>query len=359
MTKQYCVVVTAGLSDYKLQSKLVGLTYNNEVKSILVVRKFPLLTPMEKVVNIAPKYKILRWQVFFEVWRTLALFNVVIKNNADAIVGIQLIGHGVQAAICAKLTSRPAVLSVIGNDVHVHLAKLFYRKILRPFVRCMSMVTVMGDKSSKIIQEIGVPPRALVKIQNYQDISKYTDNKFESEWDIVFVGDLLSVKAVPDLIHALSLCNSDYRLAIVGDGPQKSKIEHLVRKLDVVRQVDFVGKVENVEDYLNRAKILVLPSKSEALPAVGVEAMYCGVPSILSDVGDISTYFKHQEGCLLYPSGNIEVLREYISRLLDDEEFYNMVSSYCQDWSKQHKNAWSIKMQCSIWSEILSKVTSE
>ena len=132
--KTNAVIVTAGLSDYKLSTKLMGLVHNNDIKKIYLVRKYPVVDLHEKLININPGSKFVRWLPLFEIWRFYKLFQLAKKYDVAAVIGIQLVLHGVQASLCSVLTNKPAILSVIGDDVHKHLLTPFVSLFLKPFV---------------------------------------------------------------------------------------------------------------------------------------------------------------------------------------------------------------------------------
>ncbi len=350
------VIVTAGLTNYKLSTKLAGLIHNSEVETVYLVRKRPIEGLSNKLVNINPSVGLLRWLPFYELWRFFTLISLCKRHQVSAVIGIQLVIHGVQAAICSVFTKTPAVLSVIGTDVHKHLLTPEIRGWLKPFVRQMKNVTVMGNKSKSIISGLGVPVERITTIQNYQDTSKFQKTDAEKKWDIAFVGELITRKCVPDLLLAISQSEDPYSLVIVGDGEERENLAKIVTELGLDRQVEFVGNVSNVGDYLNQSRCMVLPSKLEALPAVSIEAMYCGVPSILTSICDIPTYFSHEQGCMIYTVGDIKTLQKYLCKLLNDEEYYAQVASHCDSWASQHRRDWSLERQCKIWSDILDKV---
>jgi glycosyltransferase involved in cell wall biosynthesis len=79
----------------------------------------------------------------------------------------------------------------------------------------------------------------------------------------------------------------DLRLLVVGGGSLESRLRELSRELGIERCVEFLGKRHDVGNWLARAHVFVLSSKSEGLPISMLEAMAAGLPMILSDVGGI------------------------------------------------------------------------
>lgn len=106
---------------------------------------------------------------------------------------------------------------------------------------------------------------------------------------LLFVGRLDTVKGIPHLLDALALLarrsDVDYRLTLVGDGSRRADYEDRSRELGVADAVSFEGWQDDVLPYYRDHDVFVLPSLSEGLPTVLMEAQACGVPVVATDVG--------------------------------------------------------------------------
>ncbi len=88
-------------------------------------------------------------------------------------------------------------------------------------------------------------------------------------------------KNIEMLINAFAKINlTDTHLVIIGDGPQKPYLEQLIRKLNLINKVKFLGFRKDVERFYSIADVFVLPSKYEGFGHVYLEAMASGVPCI-------------------------------------------------------------------------------
>jgi glycosyltransferase involved in cell wall biosynthesis len=107
--------------------------------------------------------------------------------------------------------------------------------------------------------------------------------------EIVFVGRLAPEKCVHDLIQALAQV-PDARLTVVGDGPERSRLEELSLALGAHSRITWRGYVPwgpGLFEMLSQASVLALPSATEGLPLVAVEAMSQGLPVVATRVGGI------------------------------------------------------------------------
>lgn len=137
----------------------------------------------------------------------------------------------------------------------------------------------------------------------------------------VFVGRLDPIKNLPCLLRAMRLCReqgSGLQLDIVGDGPERGRLEHLSRQLGISEQVHFHGQQADVGPFLGRASFLVLPSFGEGLSNAIMEAMSAGRPVIASNVGGNAELVAHDVNGLLFPSNDDTSLAGAMQRLAGD-----------------------------------------
>jgi L-malate glycosyltransferase len=106
------------------------------------------------------------------------------------------------------------------------------------------------------------------------------------------------------------------RMVMVGDGSERTNVEHRARCLGVYEKCVFVGKQPNIVDYLSAADVLLLPSEQESFGLAALEAMACEVPVIASRVGGIPEVVTDGETGFLSEVGDVEKMAEDAARLL-------------------------------------------
>jgi N-acetyl-alpha-D-glucosaminyl L-malate synthase BshA len=108
-------------------------------------------------------------------------------------------------------------------------------------------------------------------------------------------------------------------LLMVGDGPERSSAEWLVRHHGVDKKVHFLGKRDNIEDLIGISDLLLLPSDNESFGLVALEAMACEVPVIVSKVGGLPEVVTDGvEGYLVEPR-DVDKMAERALQILSDE----------------------------------------
>lgn len=160
-----------------------------------------------------------------------------------------------------------------------------------------------GETSAKYLESLGVAKSA-IRVRNAAVIdeqvirNRYDETKRELAAQaganpvsrkFVYVGRLASEKNLTTLIRAFNnvvkQTGPDWKLLLVGDGPERGNLEKLVTELDMNGQVIFAGGFPwyRVPGWLAQSDVLVLPSKSEPWGLVVNEAMVCGMPVIVSE----------------------------------------------------------------------------
>jgi glycosyltransferase involved in cell wall biosynthesis len=124
-----------------------------------------------------------------------------------------------------------------------------------------------------------IPPSLLPRLEQW-------DGESGRERDLILsVGRLSREKDHRTLLRAMTLIPPErpWRLAILGDGPERTALQAVARSYGLADRVEFAGYVTDVFSWMMRASILVLSSIYEGLPCVIMEALACGTPVVSTD----------------------------------------------------------------------------
>ena len=185
--------------------------------------------------------------------------------------------------------------------------RLFLRWSLNQF----SQITCPSLELKNLIQDWGVN-KEVVCVPN--GISTIQPRRNSNEFDLISVCRLVKWKNLDKLITANSL--SKTKLVIVGSGPEEERLKKLARELN--SDVVFTGQLPENEviDYLFRSKIFVLISDYEGLSFSLLQAMACGLPSIVSNIkGNLDVISDNTDGIII-DVNNPSSLNDAISLLL-------------------------------------------
>lgn len=137
--------------------------------------------------------------------------------------------------------------------------------------------------------------------------------------DVVYVGTLKEQKGVDVLLRAWAAMGARReRLLLLGDGPERAKLEELAGALGVGGSVRFEGMRDDVDAYLRRARAFVLPSRWEGMPNALLEAMSYGLPCVATDVDGSRDLVEDARSGLLARPDDPEALAAALARILDD-----------------------------------------
>lgn len=149
---------------------------------------------------------------------------------------------------------------------------------------------------------------------------------------VLAVGRLSREKAHVDLVEALGRLRGsdpgvDFRLVVVGDGPERPAVERAAREQGLSDRLAFAGHVSDVRPFYALADLLALPSHSEGSPNVLLEAMAAGVPVAATAVGGVPEVVAHEESALLVPPHDTRAMAAAVGRLLADAPLARKLAS--------------------------------
>jgi glycosyltransferase involved in cell wall biosynthesis len=193
------------------------------------------------------------------------------------------------------------------------------RRISRFGARRAAAVVAVGDRSAREIERLlRLPSHSVRTIRNgVPDVQPADPPDLDGRPVVGSVGRLDPEKGFETLVRALP--GLPVKAVVVGDGPDRARLETLAEGLGVGDRFVVTGWEENARRYLGSFTIFCLPSRSESFPLTIVEAMLAGLPVVATDVGSVSEAVRHGEtGFLVWPD-DPEGLAEALARLLGDD----------------------------------------
>jgi len=137
---------------------------------------------------------------------------------------------------------------------------------------------------------------------------------------LVHIGSFVPEKNHAGLIRIFSSIhdkNPEVKLVLVGEGPLLFSIKNQVAETGLSESILFAGIMEDPYPLLSAANVLLLPSLTEGIPAVILEAMYCACPVVAYRVGGIPDLIVQGETGYLVDQGNEQRMVDYAIQILD------------------------------------------
>ncbi|WP_347068283.1 glycosyltransferase family 4 protein [Flavobacterium sp. WV_118_3] len=139
---------------------------------------------------------------------------------------------------------------------------------------------------------------------------------------ILNVGRLVWEKGQTYLLEAFvqTTCNDDWKLVLLGEGPERQKLEMLIETLNLTGKVVLNGQTKDVDYWLNKASVFAFSSVSEGFPNALIEAMGAGLACVSFDCDSgPADIINNEENGFLVPLKDTRCFAEKLTLLMNDE----------------------------------------
>lgn len=261
----------------------------------------------------------------------------------------------------SKLIDVPVIGEWMGSDLLLKPSK-FRDRIKKILLSNLTLNIVqsdeMLDKALRLSStaEVKVLPDKGVDTDFFKPCS--TDEKTTDTVDILYVGRLHEVKGLKYLLDGFAELIKEHpeiRLKLLGKGNLEEELKDRAQRLGIRDYITFFEEVryQNVPNYYRRADIFVLPSLSEGLPNVLMEAMASGLPVVATDVGGNKELIQENKGGYLVDPKNSTELSKAIKRLVENPEMRKKMGRFNRDHAIKYDTQNIMKQKRKIISEIV------
>src|SRR6266571_3884898 len=244
------------------------------------------------------------------------MYNVAANEGLDLLHVHYAIPHSVSAYLARAMTKSrrlPFVTTLHGTDITLVGQDRSYLPITRFSIEASDRVTAISEYLRQVTQEEFGIQHPVDVIPNFVNCDLFQpsdgscrreDFAQEGEKILVHLSNFRPIKRVPDVVEIFELVRREIpaKLLMIGDGPDRTIAEWMVRDKNLERDVIFLGKQSQVQNLLNCADVLLLPSDLESFGLAALEGMACGVPAVCSRVGGLPEVIRDGvEGYLVPP----------------------------------------------------------
>ena len=284
--------------------------------------------PVERVIRTIDKGPL------FGISFLLSLISLLIRKRRryDIIHLHQAYLSAFAAGLLSGLLKKKVVVKVACGGEYGDMRRLEGTKLSWLFfagIKRADRFVAISDQIREELLSYGFAQEKIVRIPNGVDLTRFhpgtsrIKDLFAGRSIVLFVGRLDEQKGVEFLLRAWRRVKEEDKrgpvLLLLGQGQKARELNALTSSLDLGESVRFLGRVENVEDYLRAAEVFVLPSLAEGMPNVLLEAMATGVAIVASSIGGITDLVQDGESAELVPPRDEEKLAAAISKLLHDK----------------------------------------
>jgi glycosyltransferase involved in cell wall biosynthesis len=296
-------------------------------------------------------------------WKTASLIATFADQASIDVIHC----HGYKANTYALLANwrkkRPLIATChnwIDSGLKMSLYSALDRWVLRRFDR---VVPVSHGVKNQLLRS-GIQPHTITLIENGVNTSKFRPNLrhpqlrealgIPNDWKVIgTVGRLSQEKGHTVLLKAIALVlekEPHCKFLVVGDGELRNPLQDEALSLGIGNAVGFVGKQENIPEWLSIMDLFVLPSLTEGHPMALLEAMAEGKPVVATDVGDVSKILKNGNLGLVVPPHDAHALAEGMLYYLKHSEAMNALGGLAaQEIQKRYSSTRMAKDYCTVY----------
>jgi glycosyltransferase involved in cell wall biosynthesis len=220
------------------------------------------------------------------------------------------------AGIAARLTRVPWIVHTRhGRDVGATPRQTM---MIRYLSKLVDRFVCVSEEVAALSREQGIAGARLRTILNGIDLGRFGFRGPDPAGPVVTVARLSPEKDVANLVRATAIAAEDLpelRVEVAGPGPCLEDVKQLAAELGVAGRIAFLGEVRDVPALLARARMFVLPSRSEGIPLTALEAMARGLPVVATRVGGLPEVVADGVTGLLVPPDDPAALAQAIVRI--------------------------------------------
>ena len=171
---------------------------------------------------------------------------------------------------------------------------------------------------------------------------------------ITHISNFRPVKRVEDVVQVFKriLDQMPAKLILVGDGPDRYRVEQLCRELGTCKHTYILGKLKKPEEVLGISDLFLLPSESESFGLAALEAMACGVPVISSNQGGLPEVNVDGYSGFMSDVGDVDGMAANSLRIIRDDENLDVFKKQ----AKERAEVFSIKKILPMYTDLYNRV---
>ena len=303
------------------------------------------------------------------------MVDVVKYEDLDILHVHYAIPHAAVAYMAKKVLQShginiPVVTTLHGTDITLVGSNKSFFPVAEFSINSSDGVTTVSNQLKRKTETTFNVTNEIRVIYNFIDFDRFrkTDKDHfkkaiapDGEKIMVHVSNFRKVKRVDDVIHVFQKVHAKMpcKLMLIGDGPEREKMEQLCRKIGLCNEIRFLGKQDAVEELLAVADIFVLPSGNESFGLAALEAMACEVPVVSSNIGGLPEVNIDGKTGYLCEVGDIDTMAERVLSILENPEVHQKFRTAAFEHAKTFDIKNILPVYEEYYKEIIKKVNGK
>ncbi|MFT5916194.1 MAG: N-acetyl-alpha-D-glucosaminyl L-malate synthase BshA [Flammeovirgaceae bacterium] len=239
----------------------------------------------------------------YELALASKMVNVVATEELDVLHVHYAIPHASSAYMAKQILRTrgveiPVVTTLHGTDITLVGKDESYEPVVTFSINESDAVTAVSNSLKQDTLDYFDITKDIKVIHNFIDLERFAKQKKEhfkkaicpnGERLIAHTSNFRKVKRIDDVVDIFYKINQETpsKLLLVGDGPERRRIETRCQELGIFEDVRFLGKMEAIEEVLSISDLFLMPSEKESFGLAALEAMACEVPVVSSNAGGL------------------------------------------------------------------------
>jgi len=274
----------------------------------------------------------------YETALASTMVDVVNNYKIDILHVHYAIPHAAAAYMAKQILAKqnkkiPVITTLHGTDITLVGRDKTYSPVVTFSMEESDVLTAVSNNLREETYKNFSITKPIEVIYNFVDVARFNKKPVDAfkkliapngERIIVHASNFRKVKRVDDVLQIFLLLNKvvPSKLLLIGDGPERVRLEQLSRECECGSEIKFLGKQEQMEDILPIADLFLLPSEYESFGLAALEAMAAEVPVISTNAGGLPEI--NINGVCGYMSnvGDVKEMSENAIAILKNEETY-------------------------------------
>ena len=310
----------------------------------------------------------------YELALASTLVNVIKNEKLDLLHVHYAIPHA-SAAYMAKQILRsqgldiPVITTLHGTDITLVGKDPSYEPVVTFSINQSDGVTSVSEDLKKDTYNHFSVEKDIRVIPNFIDLKRFKRQKKDhfktaicpnGEKLVVHTSNFRKVKRVDDVVKVFHNLRKliPARLLMVGDGPERNRIESKCKETDGCEDVRFLGKLEAVEEVLSVADLFIMPSEKESFGLAALEAMACEVPVISTNAGGLPELNLDGVTGYLCEVGDIKDMTNKAIHILDEANLATFKAN-ALNRAKEFDVEYILPLYEAYYKEVIKQATKE
>ena len=258
----------------------------------------------------------------------------------------------------------PFITTLHGTDITLVGKDASFEPVITFSINQSDAVTAVSESLKKdTLQHFGVtntieviPNFICLELYN-KDIkgefkAKYAPNE---ERILMHISNFRKVKRVEDVVRVFAKVREEIpsKLLLVGDGPERNKIEVLCRELGTCDDISFLGKVKATEKVLAIADLFLLTSEKESFGLAALEAMACSVPVISTNTGGLPEVVEQGVSGFMSNVGDIDDMAKNALRIIREDDQLKIFSENARKQAEKFEVKTILPRYIALYNKVL------